>query len=167
MNSSNIVTPHNNTCSRVLLQQLRLCPAFLGEQEFREGKLCWQKERGEAPGCELKPPWVLGSWWETRGQGGLRAGAAPLPGLGGLGGGMAINWGKKYIFPLFAAIYCYVFTASCGAQKREPGRAGPQRCCLLWEQKWHSQGENVAVKGDALGSWLCPGRVFPLITAPN
>lgn len=35
MNSSNVVTPHNNTCSRVLSQQLRLCPAFLGKQEFR------------------------------------------------------------------------------------------------------------------------------------
>lgn len=127
MNSSNIVTPHNNTCSRLLLQQLRLCPAFLGEQEFRGGKLCWQKERGEAAGCELTPPWLLGSWWETHGQGGLRAGAAPLPGLGGLGRGMAINWGEKRYFPfvcshLLLRLHCLVWCWSRGS-RAERGRS--------------------------------------------
>lgn len=43
-NSSNLVTPHNNSCSQVLSQQLRLSPAFLGKQEFREERILQQNQ---------------------------------------------------------------------------------------------------------------------------
>lgn len=56
MNSSNVVTPHNNTCSRVLSQQLRLCPAFLGKQEFREERLRRQNRRVTAAEVRINPP---------------------------------------------------------------------------------------------------------------
>lgn len=49
-NSSNLVTPHNNTCSQVLSQQLRLPPAFLGKQEFREERI---RQQNRSDGAEM------------------------------------------------------------------------------------------------------------------
>lgn len=110
----------------------------------------------------VAPRELVGNVWVRRAQGWCCSTARSW----GFGGRYGNKLGGKIYFPfvcshLLLRLHCLVL------EQREPGRAGPQRCCLLWEQKWHSQGENVAVKGDALGSWLCPGRVFLLITAPN
>lgn len=110
MNSSNIVTPHNNTCSWVLLQQLRLRLAFLGKQEFREEKVCWQKESMKAAGCELTPSRPSGVQMR-------RAWICSQP-LGLLCCHLRGTWGKvlvrKDIFPLFATISCHIFAALHG-----------------------------------------------------
>lgn len=112
----------------------------------------------------LAPRELVGNARARRAQGWCCSTARPW----GFGGRYGNKLGGKKIFSI--CLQPFIATSSLPRvvlEQRELGRAGLQRCRLLWEQKRHGQGEKLAVKDDALGIWLCPGRVFPLITAPN
>ena len=114
MNSSNVVTPHNNTCSRLLSQQLRLCPVFLGKQEFREERLRRQNRGVTAAEVQTNPPAAAGGLEPP-----LCSRAHDCLGFvpGSLGfsvKGLKTSWGEKMFSLLFAAFYRCVFAASHG-----------------------------------------------------
>lgn len=94
MHSSKIVTP-NNTCSQVLSQQLRLCPAFLDKQEFREERLCWQNRHMTTAEVQIKPPAAEGGLEPPhRDHAQDCLGFVPSS-LGFSVKGMKISWGEK------------------------------------------------------------------------
>lgn len=95
MNSSNIVTPHNNTCSRVLSQQLRLCPAFLGKQEFREERLCWQNRYMMAAKVQINPLVAKGGVKPSHHNHEQDCSVFVSSSLGFSVKGMKISWGEK------------------------------------------------------------------------
>lgn len=146
MNSSNIVTPHNNTCSRVLLQQLRLCPAFPGKEEFREERLRQQNRRVTAAEVQINPPAAEGGLeppHRSRAQDCLGF----VPGsLGFLVKGMKISWGEKTF-----SLCLQPFIAASSLPQHSPG-SPPEReraerghggCSPSLEGKRGSEGENT------------------------
>lgn len=135
MNSSNIVTPHNNTCSRVLLQQLRLCPAFPGKEEFREERLRQQNRRVTAAEVQINPPAAEGGLeppHRSRAQDCLGF----VPGsLGFPVKGMKISWGEK-MFSLCLQPFIAASSpphAAPGALRSGSGQSGDTAAApLLW-----------------------------------
>lgn len=160
MNSSNIVTPQNNPCSRVLSQQLRLCPAFLGKQEFGDN--------GFAGGTDVCRSPLL---WPREARSPSPPSRAGLLGLcslalGGFGKGYENKLGRKDIFSLFAAFYCHLFTASRSPGRRRQQRRDAAAGSLLWRGRSHPGPQTKGRASLPEGWWLTgTPQVMPLSPA--
>lgn len=169
MNSSNIVTPHNNTCSRVLSQQLRLCPAFLGRQEFREERLRQQNRGVTAAEVQINPPAAEGGLTPHRDHAQDCSGFVPSS-LGFSVKGMKISWGEKTFClcsqPFIAA--SLLPRAAPGALRSRSQQSGDTvAAALLWRGK-RATKEKIQLEqrfrweGKATEPAVCLGRKMPL-----